>query len=64
MTPLRVNFCYPSGLVYQNDGKHDEAVDAFARALQIKRVNEGLYSTGQLLMRDFGTTHQKQYRQC
>ena len=38
------------GLVYQNDGKHEEAVDAFTRALQIKRVNEGLQSTGQLLI--------------
>ena len=38
------------GLVYQNAGKHQEAVDAFTRALQIKRVNEGLQSTDQLLI--------------
>ncbi len=38
------------GLVYQNAGQHEEAVDAFMRALQIKRVNEGLQSTGQVLI--------------
>ena len=48
--PATGEFLLSVGLVYQNDGKHDEAVDAFARALQIKRVNEGLYSTGQLLI--------------
>ena len=48
--PATGEFLLSVGLVYQSDGKHDEAVDAFARALQIKRVNEGLYSTGQLLI--------------
>ncbi len=48
--PATGEFLLSVGLVYQNDGKHDEAVDALTRALQIKRVNEGLYSTGQLLI--------------
>ena len=48
--PATGEYLLSVGLVYQNDGKHDEAVDAFTRALQIKRVNEGLYGTGQLLI--------------
>ena len=48
--PATGEYLLSVGLVYQNNGNHDEAVDAFARALQIKRVNEGLQSTGQLLI--------------
>ena len=48
--PATGEYLLSVGLVYQNDGNHDEAVDAFTRALQIKRVNEGLQSTGQLLI--------------
>ncbi len=48
--PATGEYLLSVGLVYQNDGRHDEAVEAFARALQIKRVNEGLQSTGQLLI--------------
>ena len=48
--PATGEFLLSVGLVYQNDGRHEEAVEAFARALQIKRVNEGLQSTGQLLI--------------
>ncbi|MDE0283769.1 MAG: tetratricopeptide repeat protein, partial [Gammaproteobacteria bacterium] len=48
--PATGEFLLSVGLVYQNDGRHEEAVDAFARALQIKRVNEGLQGIGQLLI--------------
>ena len=48
--PATGEYLLSVGLVYQNAGRHTEAVDAFARALQIKRVNEGLQSTGQLLI--------------
>ncbi len=48
--PATGEYLLSVGLVYQNAGRHEEAVDAFARALQIKRVNEGLQSTGQLLI--------------
>ena len=48
--PATGEYLLSVGLVYQNDGNHDDAVDAFTRALQIKRVNEGLQSTGQLLI--------------
>ena len=48
--PATGEYLLSVGLVYQNNGQHDDAVDAFARALQIKRVNEGLQSTGQLLI--------------
>lgn len=48
--PATGEFLLSVGLVYQNNGQHDDAVDAFTRALQIKRVNEGLQSTGQLLI--------------
>ena len=48
--PATGEYLLSVGLVYQNAGRHDEAVDAFTRALQIKRVNEGLQSTGQLLI--------------
>ena len=48
--PATGEYLLSVGLVYQNNGNHDEAVDAFARALQIKRVNEGLQSIGQLLI--------------
>lgn len=36
------------GIVYQQQGKHKEAVDAFNRAMQIRRVNEGLQNLNQL----------------
>ena len=48
--PATGEFLLSVGLVYQNDGRHEEAIEAFTRALQIKRVNEGLQSTGQLLI--------------
>ena len=48
--PATGEYLLSVGLVYQNNGQHDDAVDAFARALQIKRVNEGLQSIGQLLI--------------
>ncbi len=48
--PATGEYLLSVGLVYQNAGRHEEAVDAFTRALQIKRVNEGLQSTGQLLI--------------
>ena len=48
--PATGEYLLSVGLVYQNAGRHEEAVDAFARALQIKRVNEGLQSAGQLLI--------------
>ena len=48
--PATGEYLLSVGLVYQKDGKHEEAVDAFNRALQIKRVNEGLQSTGQVLI--------------
>ena len=48
--PATGEYLLSVGLVYQNAGRHEEAVDAFARAMQIKRVNEGLQSTGQLLI--------------
>ena len=48
--PATGEYLLSVGLVYQKDGKHEEAVDALTRAIQIKRVNEGLQSTGQLLI--------------
>lgn len=36
------------GIVYQQQGKHKEAVDALNRAMQIRRVNEGLQNLNQL----------------
>ena len=48
--PATGEYLLSVGLVYQNEERHEEAVDAFTRALQIKRVNEGLQSTGQLLI--------------
>ena len=48
--PATGEYLLSVGLVYQNNGQHDDAVDAFSRALQIKRVNDGLQSTGQLLI--------------
>ena len=48
--PATGEYLLSVGLVYQKDGKHEEAIDAFSRAMQIKRVNEGLYSTSQLLI--------------
>lgn len=48
--PATGEYLLSVGLVYQNAGRHEEAVDAFTRAMQIKRVNEGLQSTGQLLI--------------
>ena len=48
--PATAEYLLSVGLVYQDAGQHQEAADAFARALQIKRVNEGLQSTSQLLI--------------
>ena len=48
--PATGEYLLSVGLVYQNEGRHEEAVDAFTRALQIKRVNEGLHGAGQLLI--------------
>ena len=48
--PATGEYLLSVGLVYQNEGKHDEAIAALTRAMQIKRVNEGLQSTGQLLI--------------
>lgn len=48
--PATGEYLLSVGLVYQNDGMHEEAAQAFRRALQIKRVNEGLQSAGQLLI--------------
>ena len=48
--PATGEYLLSVGLVYQHAGRHEEAADAFNRALQIKRVNEGLQSTGQLLI--------------
>ncbi|TAJ91600.1 MAG: tetratricopeptide repeat protein [Gammaproteobacteria bacterium] len=36
------------GIVYQQQGKHKEAVEALNRAMQIHRVNEGLQNLNQL----------------
>jgi tetratricopeptide (TPR) repeat protein len=36
------------GLTYQKHGKHNEAIKALKRALHLKRINEGLYSTTQI----------------
>ena len=36
------------GLVYQQQGNHEEAVEILSRAMQIRRVNEGLQSMNQL----------------
>ena len=48
--PATGEYLLSVGLVYQNDGEHEEAVKAFNRALQIKRVNEGLQGAGQLII--------------
>ena len=48
--PATGEYLLSVGLVYQSEGRHEEAVDAFTRALQIKRVNEGLHGAGQLLI--------------
>lgn len=48
--PATGEYLLSVGLVYQNAGRHEEAVDAFTRALQVKRVNEGLQAIGQLLI--------------
>ena len=36
------------GLVYQQQGDHEEAVEILSRAMQIRRVNEGLQNMNQL----------------
>lgn len=41
------------GILHQEQLKHEEAANAFQRALHIIRVNEGLYSTKQLPVIDF-----------
>ncbi len=38
------------GLVHQRDGNHEQAVEALSRALQIKRVNEGLHDMSQVII--------------
>ena len=34
--------------MYQNHGKHQQAIEAFKRSLHLKRINEGLYNLGQV----------------
>ncbi len=46
--PALGEYLLSAGLVYQENGQHEEAVRAFERSLQIKRVNEGLYGIGQV----------------
>jgi len=36
------------GLTYQRNNKHEEAITALKRALHLKRINDGLYSTTQI----------------
>ena len=36
------------GMLYQNHGKHQQAIEAFKRSLHLKRINEGLYNLGQV----------------
>lgn len=36
------------GLVYQLENQHEQATDVLTRALQIKRINNGLYDLGQV----------------
>lgn len=38
------------GLTHQKQGQHEEAIEAFKRAMHINRINEGLYSLGQVPM--------------
>lgn len=48
--PATGEYLLSVGLVHQKEGNHEEAAEAFRRALQIKRVNEGLHDTGQLII--------------
>ena len=48
--PATGEYLLAVGLVYQKAGRHEEAADAFTRAMHIKRVNEGLQAVGQLLI--------------
>ncbi|TQV84628.1 tetratricopeptide repeat protein [Exilibacterium tricleocarpae] len=36
------------GITYQTEGEHDDAIEAFKRAMHVNRVNEGLYSLSQV----------------
>ena len=36
------------GTLYQQNGKHSEAIKSFKRSLHLKRINEGLYAVGQI----------------
>ena len=46
--PVSGEYLLALGLFYQRQDKHEQAVAALERALQIKRVNEGLQSDSQL----------------
>ena len=48
--PATGEYLLSVGLVHQQEGNHSEAVRAFKRALQIKRVNEGLHGAGQVII--------------
>lgn len=48
--PATGEYLLAVGLVHQQAGNHSEAVRAFNRALQIKRVNEGLHGAGQVII--------------
>lgn len=48
--PATGEYLLSVGLVHQQEGNHSEAVQAFNRALQIKRVNEGLHGAGQVII--------------
>jgi len=48
--PATGEYLLSVGLVHQRDGNHEQAIKMLSRALQIKRVNEGLHSTGQLII--------------
>ena len=48
--PATGEYLLSVGLVHQQEGNHSEAVRAFNRALQIKRVNEGLHGAGQVII--------------
>ena len=48
--PVSGEYLLALGLAHQAQGEHEQAIAALERALQIKRVNEGLQSVGQLLI--------------
>jgi tetratricopeptide (TPR) repeat protein len=50
------------GVAYTGAGQHPEAIDALRRALQINRINEGLYSLNQLPIIDLIMENQRATR--